>query len=177
RAPALFVLPCSNRDCKDAPGDFLTIASMRFAEIQAGQFIDAGTVSVSEQDIVGFARAFDPQWFHLDPQRAQSSRWNGLIASGWHTCSLAMKLVVDNVLAGSESFGSPGVDELRWNNPVRPGDRLHLQVEVVDVRRARSRPTLGIVRWIWRMRNQREAEVLSLDVTSLFELDSLAARG
>ncbi len=105
-------------------------------------------------------------------QRARASRWNGLIASGWHTCCLAMKLVVDNVLAGSESFGSPGLTDLKWSSPVRPGDQLRLQIEVVDVRTARSRPTLGIVRWIWRMRNQHDAEVLSLAATSLFELHS-----
>ena len=81
-----------------------------------------------------------------------------------------MKLIVDNVLAGSESFGSPGLAKLRWPNPVRPGDQLKLQVEVIEVRKARSRPTLGIVQWTWRMRNQRDAEVLSLDATSLFEL-------
>lgn len=144
---------------------------MKFAEIEAGQVIDAGVVSVNEQDIIAFARRFDPQWFHLDPQRAQASRWNGLIASGWHTCCLAMRLVCDNVLAGSESFGSPGLTNLSWSNPVRPGDQLRLQIEVVDVRTARSRPTLGIVRWTWRMRNQREAEVLSLEATSLFDLN------
>jgi acyl dehydratase len=143
---------------------------MRFAEFSAGQVIDAGSVSVSEADIIAFAHQYDPQWFHVDAQRAATSRWNGLIASGWHTCCLAMKLVVDNVLAGTESFGSPGLTNLSWSNPVRPGDRLRLQIEVVDVRRARSRPTLGIVRWTWRMRNQHEAEVLCLEATSLFEL-------
>ena len=147
---------------------------MKFAQIEAGQIIDAGSVSVSEQQIIEFARQFDPQWFHLDPARAQASRWNGLIASGWHTCCLAMRLVCDNILADSESFGSPGLDNLRWSNPVRPGDQLLLRIEVVDVRRARSRSTLGIVRWIWRMRNQRDAEVLSVEATSLFELERAA---
>ena len=144
---------------------------MKFAQIEAGQIIDAGSISVSEQQIIDFARQFDPQWFHLDPVRAQASRWNGLIASGWHTCCLAMRLVCDNILIGSESFGSPGLDHLRWSNPVRPGDQLLLQIEVVEVRRARSRSTLGIVRWTWRMRNQRDAEVLSVEATSLFDLE------
>ena len=143
---------------------------MKFEEFHAGQLIDVGTVAVSEEQIIAFASRFDPQWFHLDPHRAGASRWNGLIASGWHTCCLAMKLVVDNVLAGSESFGSPGLTDLKWSSPVRPGDQLRLRIEVVDVRTARSRPTLGIVRWIWRMQNQRDAEVLSLAATSLFEL-------
>ena len=145
---------------------------MKFEQIKAGQVIEAGTVSVSEEEIIAFARQFDPQWFHTDSQRATASRWNGLIASGWHTCCLAMKLVVDNVLAGSESFGSPGLTNLKWMNPVRPGDELRLQIEVTDVRTARSRPTLGIVRWTWRMRNRRDAEVLSLEATSLFELSN-----
>jgi acyl dehydratase len=148
---------------------------MKFAEFEAGQIIDAGSVTVSEQQIIDFAGQFDPQWFHTDPSRAATSRWNGLIASGWYTCCLAMKLVVDNVLAGSESFGSPGLTNLSWANPVRPGDQLKLQLEVLDVRTARSRPTLGIVRWIWRMRNQQAAEVLSLEVTSLFELRAPAS--
>ena len=145
---------------------------MKFEEFHAGQLIDVGAVAVSEEQIIAFASQFDPQWFHIDPQRARASRWNGLIASGWHTCCMAMKLVVDNVLAGSESFGSPGLTDLKWSSPVRPGDQLRLQIEVVDVRTARSRPTLGIVRWIWRMQNQYDAEVLSLAATSLFELHS-----
>ena len=131
-----------------------------------------GSVAVTEEQIIRFAREFDPQLVHIDPQRAAASRWKGLIASGWHTCCLAMKLVVDNVLAGSESFGSPGLTNLNWSSPVRPGDHLKLQIEVVDVRTARSRSTLGIVRWTWRMRNQRDADVLSLEATSLFELRS-----
>ena len=150
---------------------------MRFADFSAGQVIDSGAVEVSEHDIIAFAREFDPQWFHIDPQRSATSRWNGLIASGWHTCCLAMRLVVDNVLAGSESCGSPGLTNLNWSNPVRPGDHLRLKIEVIDVRTARSRPRLGIVRWTWRMRNQREAEVLSLEATSLFELGERAPRG
>jgi acyl dehydratase len=145
---------------------------VKFEEFHAGQLIDGGAVAVSEEQIISFASQFDPQWFHIDLQRAGASRWNGLIASGWHTCCMAMKLVVDNVLAGSESFGSPGRTDLKWSSPVRPGDQLRLQIEVVDVRTARSRPTLGIVRWIWRMRNQHDAEVLSLAATSLFELQS-----
>jgi acyl dehydratase len=150
---------------------------VKFEEFHAGQLIDGGAVAVSEEQIISFASRFDPQWFHIDPQRAGASRWNGLIASGWHTCCLAMKLVVDNVLAGSESFGSPGLTDLKWSSPVRPGDQLRLQIEVVDARTARSRPTLGIVRWIWRMRNQRDAEVLSLAATSLFELSNQPTEG
>jgi acyl dehydratase len=143
---------------------------MKFAEFRAGQVIDAGSVSVSEQQILDFARQYDPQWFHTDPRRAAEGRWNGLIASGWHTCSLAMRLLCDNVLAGSESFASPGLTNLRWTQPVRPGDTLHLQVQVTDARRARSHSTLGVVHWTWRMTNQRGELALQLDATSMFDL-------
>ena len=143
---------------------------MKFAEFAAGQTIDAGSVTVSERQIIDFAQQYDPQWFHTDPVRAAAGRWNGLIASGWHTCSLAMRLVCDHVLAGSESFASPGLTNLRWNNPVRPGDTLRFQVEVTDARRGRSRASLGVVHWTWRMRNQRGESVLELDATSMFDL-------
>lgn len=143
---------------------------MRFADFSVGQSIDAGSVTVSEQQIIDFARQYDPQWFHTDPQRAAQGRWNGLIASGWHTCALAMRLLADNVLAGSESFASPGLTDLKWRTPVRPGDTLHLQLEVHDVRRAKTRSTLGIVRWSWRMTNQRDESVLELLATSMFDL-------
>lgn len=143
---------------------------MKFADFRAGQVIDAGSVTVSEQQIIDFALQYDPQWFHTDPRRAAEGRWNGLIASGWHTCSLAMRLLCDNVLAGSESFASPGLTNLRWTQPVRPGDTLHLQVEVTDARRARSHATLGVVHWTWRMTNQHGELALQLDATSMFDL-------
>lgn len=145
---------------------------MKFAEFEAGQSIDAGSVTVSEQQIIDFAQQFDPQWFHTDPARAAAGRWNGLIASGWHTCSMAMRLLADNVLAGSESFASPGLTNLRWKNPVRPGDTLHLRLQVNDVRRARSRSTLGVVQWSWQLNNQRGDSVLQLDATSMFDLSA-----
>ena len=95
---------------------------MRFAELTAGRVIQLGPASLSEQEIIAFARAYDPQWFHTDPVRAAASEWQGLIASGWQTCGVAMRLVCDHILAGSESFGSPGLAYLKWENPVRAGD-------------------------------------------------------
>ena len=145
---------------------------MKFAEFEAGQIIDAGSVTVSEQQIIDFAKEFDPQWFHTDPVRAKAGRWNGLIASGWHTCSLAMRLLADNVLTGSESFASPGLTNLRWKNPVRPGDTLHLRLHVNNARRARSHSMLGVVQWKWQMNNQDGDSVLELDATSMFDLSA-----
>src|SRR6185436_6944538 len=120
---------------------------MRFAELTAGRVIHLGPASLTEREIVEFARAYDPQWFHTDPVRAATSQWQGLIASGWQTCGVAMRLMVDHILAGSESFGSPGLAYLKWESPVRAGDVLRLVVEVLDQRTAKSNATLGIVRW------------------------------
>ena len=143
---------------------------MRFAELTAGRVIHLGPASLTEREIIEFARAYDPQWFHTDPIRAATSQWQGLIASGWQTCGVAMRLVCDHILAGSESFGSPGLAYLKWENPVRAGDELRLDVEVLDQRVAKSRPKLGIVRWRWRLVNQRVEPVLELEATSLFSV-------
>jgi len=143
---------------------------MQFADFHAGQVIEAGPYVLTEAELVQFARAYDPQWFHTDAEAAAESPFGGLIASGWHTCSIAMRLVVDAVLAGSESFASPGLEHVRWPNPVRPGDALRLVGDVIEVRRSEKRPTLGILRWRWRLFNQREMLVLDVEVTSLFKL-------
>ena len=141
---------------------------MRFAEFHAGQVIHCGSASLTERQILEFARAWDPQWFHADPERAAASTWNGLIASGWQTCGVAMRIACDEILAGSESFASPGLAYVKWENPVRPGDVMKLRVDVLEVHVARSKPTLGILRWRWRLHNQHEQTVLDLEATSLF---------
>ncbi|MFV0677702.1 MaoC family dehydratase [Variovorax sp. tm] len=143
---------------------------MKFADFHAGQVIEAGPYVLSEAELLQFAQAYDPQWFHVDAQAAAESPFGGLIASGWHTCSIAMKLVVEAALAGSESFASPGLEHVRWPNPVRPGDALRLVADVIEVRRSEKRPTLGILRWRWRLFNQRDLMVLDAEVTSLFKL-------
>lgn len=143
---------------------------MKFAEFSPGQVIEAGPYAVSEEEVVRFASAYDPQWFHTDAQAAARGRFEGLIASGWHTCGIAMRLVADAALAGSESFASPGLAYVRWPHPVRPGDRLSLRATVVEARRSKGNATLGILRWRWQLFNQRGAEVLDLEATSLFDL-------
>jgi acyl dehydratase len=142
---------------------------MQYAEMAPGAVIDAGSYRVTEEEILRFATEWDPQPFHVDRDAAAQSRWGGLIASGWHTCVIAMKLAVSGVLAGSESIGSPGIDELRWEAPVRPGDELRLRLSVLSSRRSSS-GEFGIVRWQWEMTNQAGVRVLSLIATSLFGL-------
>jgi acyl dehydratase len=143
---------------------------MRIADLEPGREFTLGPATLTEREIVEFAQAYDPQWFHVDPARAAASVWEGLIASGWQTCGVAMRLLCDGILAGSESFGSPGLAYLKWESPVRAGDALTLHVTVVERRVAASKPTLGIVRWRWRLVNQADRAVLDLEATSLFDL-------
>ena len=148
---------------------------MTFDEFRCGQVLVRGPASVSEADMLAFARDYDPQWFHVDPSRARAGRWNGLIASGWQTCGIAMRLAVDGILDGSETFGSPGLEYLKWLAPVRPGDALTLHAEVLEARRSERRPTLGVLRWRWRLLNQDEVAVLDLVATNLFDLAGAAS--
>ncbi|MFO1396277.1 MAG: MaoC family dehydratase [Burkholderiales bacterium] len=143
---------------------------MKYADLMPGRVIELGPASLTEREIVEFARAYDPQWFHTDAARASASQWKGVIASGWQTCAVAMRLVVDHVLDGSESFGSPGLAYLKWQAPVRAGDVLRVRLEVLERRTASSKPTLGIVRWRWQVSNQRGEGVLDLEATSFFDV-------
>ena len=143
---------------------------MKFAEFHAGQVLEAGPYSVTETELLQFAQQWDPQWFHTNPEAAAQGPFHGLIASGWHTCGIAMRLVADEFLAGSESFASPGLAYVKWPNPVRPQDVLNLCVTVMETRTSQSKPDLGILRWRWQLLNQAGAEVLDLEATSLFKL-------
>ena len=145
---------------------------MKFAEFYTGQKIEAGPYLVSQQEIIEFAERYDPQWFHTDPTAADDGPFGGLIASGWHSGGIAMRLVADSVLQGSESFASPGLKYLKWLQPLRPGDSVSLLLTVLDVRRSSKRPDLGIVQWRWQLRNQQAIELLELEATSMFKLEA-----
>ncbi|SHH92569.1 MaoC family dehydratase [Pollutimonas bauzanensis] len=145
---------------------------MKFSEFEVGMVITHPPVVVTEEEMLAFARSYDPQWFHVDAERAKQGRWDGLIASGWLTCSMAMRMAVDAALHDSESFGSPGLEKVRWLAPVRPGDALRLEASVDSKRISSSRDDLGIIRWSWRLFNQRGEQVLELEATSLFDLGS-----
>lgn len=148
---------------------------MKFADFQVGQVLEFGSYDLSEQELVEFAQRFDPQPFHTDREAAAKTRWGGLIASGFHTCSIAMRLVVDHVLAGSESFGSPGLDSVKWLHPVRPGDTLRMRAEIIDVKRSSS-GRVGSLLWRWMLVNQNGTVVLDLLATSLFDLRGSSTR-
>jgi acyl dehydratase len=117
---------------------------------------------VDEAELVDFGRRFDPQPFHVDPEAAASGPYGGLIASGWHTCALMMRLLAEQYLSPASSLGSPGVDELRWILPVRPDDELGLRVTVEEARLSRSKPDRGLVRTRVELVNGGGAVVLRL---------------
>lgn len=151
------------------------LAKMKFNELKVGMVITHPPVVVTEEEMLTFAKAYDPQWFHTDPQRAKEGRWEGLIGSGWLTCAVAMRMAVDAVLHDSESFGSPGLEKIRWLAPVRPGDALRLEATVDSVRVSSRRDDLGIMRWTWRVFNQADAQVLELEAASMFDLGNTPA--
>ena len=136
-----------------------------FEDYVPGAVHDLGSVVVDEQEVIAFAYQFDPQPFHLDRERAEKSAFGGLIASGWHTACMAMRLIVDRYLSEVSSEGSPGIDELRWLRPVRPGDQLSVRVTVLNARLSRSRPHRGIVRSQIETLNQDEEVVMHLTST------------
>lgn len=143
---------------------------MKFVEFTPGLVIEAGPYQVSEAEILQFANQYDPQWFHVDVEQAKEGRFGAVIASGWHTCAIAMRLLVPVALQGSESFASPGLKYVKWLNPVRPNDQLSLRATVVETRRSATKANLGLLHWRWQLFNQNGDEVLDLEATSLFDL-------
>ena len=129
---------------------------------------DLGTISPTKDEILAFAGQFDPQYFHLDEEAAKASVFGGLCASGWHTCSMAMRLMVTNFLQESASLGSPGLENVKWLKPVFPGDILHLQHHIIESRPMRSRPDVGLVRTDWDMSNQKGEPVLHMEGWGMF---------
>lgn len=128
-----------------------------FAE---GEVVEFGRAEVTAEEIVAFATKYDPQAFHLDPAAGAATPYGGLIASGWHTAGLTMRMMVDHIVS-RHGLGSPGVDELRWHRPVRPGDVLTCRATVLEVRPSRSKPDRGIVRQRIETLNQAGEVVLS----------------
>src|SRR5512146_2075241 len=121
-----------------------------FEDFQVGQVIEMGPRKVSREEIIRFAEKFDPQPFHIDDEAARATMFGGLIASGWHTMSMTMRMMVDGFIGDSRSLGSAGIDELRWLKPVRPDDVLHLHMEVTEVLPSKSKPDRGTVKSFYR---------------------------
>lgn len=137
-------------------------------DLAPGSVRDLGKVTVTAQEIKEFAEQFDPQPFHLDELAGRRSIYGNLCASGWHTCSLAMKLTVENFLRESSSMGSPGLENLRWLKPVYPDDTLSLTHTITESRPLRKRTNIGLVRSKWEMHNQNGDKVLEMEGYGMF---------
>jgi len=121
-------------------------AQLYLEDFVPGSVREFGPAVVGEAEIIEFARRYDPQPIHTDPEWARTGPFGGLIASGWHTAAVAMRLLVDQYLPTAASLASPGIDELRWLRPVRPGDELRVRVTVIESRPSRSKPDRGLLR-------------------------------
>lgn len=143
-----------------------------FEDFKEGDLWDCGSHTITEEEIIRFAGQFDPQPFHVDPAAAAGSVFGGLIASGWHTVCVFMRLTVDAYLHRAASIGSPGADEVRWLQPVRPGDTLTARFRVTEMRRSRTKPDRGIMRYFGETLNQRGEVVMTLRGLGMFKTRS-----
>lgn len=136
-------------------------------DLHVGDRFNSDEYEVTEAAIIAFAREFDPQTFHLEPDRAKATIFKGLVASGWHTAAITMRLLVTSDLKLAGGAVGLGVDELRWPNPVRPGDILRVELEIVEVRPSRTKPDRGTVRIKYETQNQNNEIVMTLTATAL----------
>jgi acyl dehydratase len=131
-----------------------------FEDFVVGESVDLGTRTVTEAEIIGFAQQFDPQPFHIDPEKAKDSFFGGLVASGWHTCAIFMRMYYDNFLHECASMGAGGMEEIRWLLPVRANNTLRGKLEILATRPSKSRPIMGMIRIKGEIFNQNEEAVL-----------------
>ena len=139
-----------------------------FEDYAVGETLSYGDYLMTEEEIIDFASRYDPQVFHIDPEAAKQSSFGGLAASGWHTASASMRMLVDHFIPPKASMGSPGIDELRWVQPVRPGDRLRMRSTITEIRRSRSKPDRGIVRVRHETLNQRDEVVMTFTGMAMY---------
>jgi acyl dehydratase len=137
-------------------------------DFQPGDTLETGSHTFTEEEIIAFGRQFDPQSFHIDPVAARKSAFGGLIASGWHTCAVAMRLMVEKYVARSASLGSPGLDNIRWLSPVRAGDTITYRRRITAARPSESKPGVGLVHSHWEALNQRGQTVMTMEGWAMF---------
>jgi len=139
-----------------------------FDDLAVGQKYPFAKRTVSEEEIIDFARQYDPQRFHIDREAARATPFGGVIASGWHTGALTMRLMCDAWILNSSSVGSPGIDQLKWAHPVRPNDTLSGYAEVLSVKESKSKPDRGIAQVLMLTKNQNDQTVLELHAHIIF---------
>ncbi len=141
-------------------------------DFQVGKRLNLGSTLVTKEDIVLFARSFDPQSFHIDESKGRDSVFGGLIASGWHTCSLVMRLMCDSYLLQSASLGSPGMDNIKWVLPVRPNDTISAFQTTTDKKASKSKPDRGAVKSFYEVMNHRDQLVMTMEGVGFFRCRS-----
>jgi acyl dehydratase len=146
----------------------LVTAKYYWEDLYAGKVIELGPRQVTRDEIIEFARRYDPQPFHTDEAAAKHSIYGGLIASGWHTCAMMMRMLYDGLLVHASSLGSPGVDSVRWLKPVRPGDTLRSRMTVVEARPSRSKPDRGTIKSKWEVFNQSDELVMTMEGMGMY---------
>jgi len=143
-------------------------STLYWEDFTPGEVVEIGRHTFAEDEIIAFARQFDPQPFHTDPEAAKQTFFGGLIASGWHTCAIGMRLMVQQYIGRSASAGSPGVDNIRWRAPVRPGDTITYRRVTLEARPSGSKPDLGLVRTRSEGLNQRGEIVMTMEGWGMF---------
>ena len=148
-----------------------------FDDFRLGEKTDLGRYPVTEAEILAFAHQYDPQPMHIDRDFAARTPFGGLIASGWHSCAMFMRLQVDGMLKQSSAIASPGVDTIRWIRPVRAGDVLRAEAEVIEITPSRNRPDRGLVKHDCKVFNQQDELVMTLRTLALFSRKPLPGPG
>lgn len=142
-----------------------------FEDLVVGKVNRFGAYAVTREDVIDFAGKFDPQPFHLNDEAAAQTHFGRVSASGWHTCAMTMRMLVDNLtLRGHQGLGSPGVDEIRWLRPVYPGDTLRCENQLLEKRRSRSKPSMGLIRSMTRVLNQNDEVVMTLIANGMVQV-------
>jgi acyl dehydratase len=150
-------------------------AKIYWEDFKVGEVSEMGRRTVTKGEVIEFAQQFDPQSFHVDEAAAQQSMYGGLIASGWHTVAMVMRMMCDNYLLDSASLGSPGVDHVKWLKPVRPGDTIRAMRTVLESRRSASKPDVGIVKTLWEVFNQHDERVMTMEGYGMFKVRGAAS--
>jgi acyl dehydratase len=148
-----------------------------FEDFTVGETIEIGQRTLAQDEIVAFAKQFDPQPFHVDEAAAATGPFGGLIASGWHTVSIVMRMMCDSYLLDAASLGSPGVEHVKWLKPVRPGDTIRATRTVLEARTSKSKPEVGIVKTRWDVYNQRDEQVMTMEGWGMFGVREPKAAG
>jgi acyl dehydratase len=144
------------------------VSKLYFEDFSVDRVAEYGDMPVSAEEIKAFAAEFDPQPMHLDEEAAKATIVGGLCASGWHTCGMMMRIAVDGFILNSSSMGAPGVEEIRWFVPVRPGDRLRVRTTVLETREPKSRPDFGFVRMKFEVLNAADVCVMQSTTSLMF---------